>query len=104
MVPDRIVVGRGRDDHVVRVGVCPASVKGGREVQRLLGKIPLYVLVLDGRLPAGEHLNLLRDDVHGGHVMVLGQQRSYAQSHIACAGYGDSVILHRYGCTLKFLT
>ena len=40
MVPDRIVVGRGRDDHEVRVGVGPASVKGGREVQRLLGASP----------------------------------------------------------------
>ena len=95
VVPDRVVVGGGRDDHEVRVGVGPASVKGGREVQRLLGKIPLYVLVLDGRLPAGEHLHLLGDDVHGGHMMVLGQKSRYAQSHVACAGYGDPVISHR---------
>ena len=95
MVPDRIVVGRGRDDHEVRVGVGPASVKGGREVQRLLGQVLLYVLVLNGRLPAGEHLNLLRDDVHGGHMMVLGQQRGYAQSHVARTGHRDPVISHR---------
>ena len=95
MVLDRIVVGRGRDDHVVRVGVGLPAVQCGGEVQRLLGKIFLYVLVLYRGLPAGEHLHLLRDDVHGGHVMVLGQQRGYAQSHVARAGYRDSVIFHR---------
>ena len=95
VVPDGVVVGRGRDDHEVRVGVGLPAVQCGGEVQRLLRQVPLYVLVLDGRLPAGEHLHLLRDDVHGGHMMVLGQKRSYAQSHVARAGYRDSVILHR---------
>ena len=95
VVPDRVVVGRGRDDHEVRVGVGPASVKGGCEVQRFLGKILLYVLVLDGRLPTGEHLNLLGDDVHGGHMMMLGQKSRYAQSHVARTGYRNPVILHR---------
>ena len=95
VVAHRVVVRRCGDDHEVRVGVGLPAVQCGGEVQRLLGKIPLYVLVLDGRLPAGEHLHLLRDDVHGGHVMVLGQQRGYAQSHVARAGYRDSVIFHR---------
>ena len=102
VVPDRIVVGRGRDDHEVRVGVGPASVKGGREVQRFLGKILLYVLVLNGRLPAGEHLHLLGDDVHGGHMMVLGQKSRYAQSHVARTGHRDPVILHR--CIVCFMS
>ena len=95
VVPDRVVVGRGRDDHEVRVGVGLPAVQCGGEVERLLGKILLYVLVLNGRLPAGEHLHLLGDDVHGGHMMVLGQKSRYAQSHVACAGYCYSVILHR---------
>ena len=95
VVPGRVVVGGGRDDHEVRVGVGLPAVQCGGEVQRLLGKIFLYVLVLYRGLPPGEHLHLLRDDVHGGHVMVLGQQRGYAQSHVARAGYRDSVIFHR---------
>ena len=94
VVPHRVVVSRGGDDDVLGVRVCPAAVQGGRQVQRLLRQVLLDVLVLDRGLPPVDKIHLLRDDVHGGDTVVLGQKRGEAQPYVARAGYGDAVWSH----------
>ena len=91
VVPDRVVVRRGRDDDELRVRVCLASVEGGRQVQGLLRQVLLDVFVLDRGPAAVDQVHLLRDHVHGGDMVVLGQQSGEAQTYIAGAGYGDAV-------------
>ena len=48
VVPHRVVVGRGRDDHVVGIPVGGLPVQCGHQVQVLLRQVFLYVFVLDG--------------------------------------------------------
>ena len=48
VVPHRVVVGRGRDDHVVGIPVGGFPVQCGHQVQVLLRQVFLYVFVLDG--------------------------------------------------------
>ena len=96
VVPDRVIVRRGRDDDELRVGVCPAPVEGGRQVQGLLRQVLLDVLVLDRGPAAVDKVHLLQDHVHGGDVVVLGQQSGEAQTYVAGAGYGDAVIFHKF--------
>ena len=96
VVPDRVVVRRGRDDDQLGVRVGPAPVQGGRQVQGLLRQVLLDVLVLNRRPAAVDKVHLLRDHVHGGDMVVLGQQSSEAQTYVAGAGYGDAVRLHIY--------
>ena len=90
-VPDWVVVRRGGDDDELGVRVGPAPVEGGRQVQGFLRQVLLDVLVLDRGLAAVDQVHLLRDDVHGGDVVVLGLQRGEAQTYVAGAGYGDAV-------------
>ena len=85
-VLDRVVVGRRGDDDELRVPVGCGAVEGGGEAEGLLGEVFLDVFVLDGADAAVEHVYLLRDDVHGGDVVVLGQQGGDAQAHVAGAG------------------
>ena len=97
VVPHRVVVGRGRDDHVVGIPVGGLPVEGRYQVQVLLRKVFLYVFVLDGGLPPVYELHLLRDDVHRGDMVVLAQQRRDAQSDVAGPGDGDidvSFVVH----------
>lgn len=54
-------------------------------MQLLFGQIFFDVVVLNGRNPVIDLLHLLRDDVHGFHLIVLGQQHSDGQANIACA-------------------
>ena len=84
-----VVVGRGGDDHEVSVRVGLLAVERGGEVQFLLGEVLLDVVVLNRGLTGVDHVDLRRDDVHGGDLMVLRQQRGQTQSHIAGAGHGD---------------
>ena len=97
VVPHRVVVGRGRDDHVVGIPVGGLPVQGGHQVQVLLSQVFLYIFVLDGGFPAVDKVHLFRDDVHGGDVVVLAQQRRDAQADVAGAGDGDldvSFVVH----------
>ena len=48
VVPHRVVVGRGRDDHVVGIPVGGLPVQCGHQAQVLLRQVFLYVFVLDG--------------------------------------------------------
>ena len=34
-------------------------------------------------------LNLLRDNIHSGHIVVLGQQNGKGKTDIACTGYSN---------------
>ena len=67
----RIIVRRGRDNHEIRVRIGLAPVQGGRKIERLLLQILFYVLVLNRRDFIVDFLDLVRDDIHGGHVIAL---------------------------------
>lgn len=41
-----------------------------------------------------DHLDLLRNDIHSGHMMMLGKQCGNLQTNITSARNGDFVILH----------
>ncbi len=83
----RVVVGGGGDDDELGVLVSRCAVEGGRQVEVLLGKVFLDVFVLDRRFAMVDKVDLLGDDVHGGDVVVLCQQRGDAQAYVACACY-----------------
>ena len=91
VVPDRVVVRRGGDDDQLGVRVGLAPVEGSRQVKGLLRQVLLDVLVLNRGPAAVDQVHLLRDHVHGGDMVVLGQQSGEAQTYIAGAGYGDAV-------------
>ena len=88
-----VVVGGGGYDHEIGVAVGRRAVECGSEVERLFSKVALDVLVLDGRLPAVDHVNLFGNDVDGRHVVVLGQQRGDAHPHVARPGHRYVVFL-----------
>ncbi len=48
VVFDRVVVGGGRYDNEIGVAVCRRAVEGRCQIEILLGKVFLDVLVLDG--------------------------------------------------------
>ena len=94
------VIVRGcRDDHEVRVRVRLLSIQSGGQVQLLLGEVLLDVLVLDRADAPVNLLDLLRDDVHRGDLVVLRQQRRKRQTHISGTGNSNLQrikILHFY--------
>ena len=85
----RVVVGRGGDHDEGGVAVGGAPVERRDEVQRLLGQVAFQVLVLDRALPAVDFFDFFRDDVHGHHFVVLGEERRDAQADISGAGDCD---------------
>ena len=84
-VPAVIVRGR-RDDHEVRVRVCLLPVQRGGQVQFLLREVFLDVLVLNRTNTLVDLLDLLRNDVHRGDLVMLRQQRRKRQAHVASTG------------------
>ena len=98
VVPHRVVVGRGRDDHEVGIPVGGLPVEGGHQVQVLLRKVFLYIFILDWGLPPVYELHFLRDNIHRGDMVVLPQQRRDAQAHVAGAGDGDLDIFFALHC------
>ena len=90
-----VVVGRGGDDHEVGVAVGGRTVERGGEPQRPGGEVLLDLLVLDGADPAVDLVDLVRDHVHGHDVVVLREERSKAEAHIAGAGDCDFHIFSR---------
>ena len=99
VVPLGVVVRRRGDDHEVGVPVGGLAVKGGREVQlardtrrfvvpELAPEVFLDVLVLDGTDTVVDFLDFLRDDVHGCHFVVLGEECRDAEAYVAGAGNG----------------
>ena len=81
-----VVVRGRRDDHEVCVRVRAFPVQRGGQVQLLLREVPLDVLVLDRADPLVDLLDLLRNDVDRGDMMVLAQQRRERQAHVTRAG------------------
>ena len=83
-----VVRGRGHHHEVsVLVGRC--AVQRGHQIQFLFREILLDVLVLNGADPMVDLVDLLRDDVHSGHVVVLGQQHRNGQAYISGTGNCD---------------
>ena len=69
-----VVVGRGGNDHEVRVPVGGLSVKGGGELQRLGSQIFLDVIVLDRGDPVVDFLYLLCNHIHCCYLVTLRKQ------------------------------
>lgn len=81
------VVIRGRShDHEVSVLVGCCAIQRGHQVQFFLRQILLNILVLNGADAVVDFVYLLRDDVHGGHMVVLRQQHRNGKPHIASTG------------------
>jgi len=85
VLPAVIVRGRS-DDHEVRVRVCLLPVQRGGQVQFLLREVFLDVLVLNRTNTLVDLLDLLRNDVHRGDLVMLRQQRRKRQAHVASTG------------------
>jgi len=85
VLPAVVVRGR-RDDHEVRVRVCLLPVQRGGQVQFLLREVFLDVLVLNRTNTLVDLLDLLRNDVHRGDLVMLRQQRRKRQAHVARSG------------------
>ena len=86
-----VVVGGCGDDDEVRIPVGALTVQRGGQIQLLLSQILLDVLVLNGGLAVVDERDLLGDDVHGGDMVVLGQQGGNGQAHIAGACHRDVI-------------
>ena len=85
-----VVVGGGGDHDKLGLLVGSLAVHGGSEGQRALprlcaGQEALNLLVADGALPALEHGDLLRHDVHSGNVIVLRQKARQREPDVAGA-------------------
>ena len=87
-----VVVGRGGDDHEVGVGIGPAAVEGGGELQRLLGQVALDIVVLDGGYTVVDLLHLLGYHVNSRDTVVLRKQRGNTQADVAGSGNGDTYV------------
>ena len=67
----RVVVGRGRYNDEIRIGVRFRAVRDGSEIQLLLLQVLLNIIILDrGNAPVN-HVNLLRNDIDRCHMVVL---------------------------------
>lgn len=84
-----IVVGGRGDDDELRLLVGLRAVEGGSEVQLVVREVVLDLGVRDGRQAPVDEIDLLGDDVHSGHMVVLGQQDGQGKPHVAGAGNGD---------------
>lgn len=78
-----VVVGRGGNDHEVRVPVGRFPVQRSGQVEILFRKVSFNVVILNGRLFVVDLLHLLRHDVHSGDMVVLAQQSGDGQADIA---------------------
>ena len=84
-----VVVGRGGNDHEVRVPVGRFPVQRSGQVEILFRKVSFNVVILNGGLFVVDLLHLLRHDVHSGDMVVLAQQGGDGQADIACACNGN---------------
>ena len=97
-----IVIRRRGDNDEVSVLVCGCAVCGGMEIE-LAGSFfgfaheLLDVVVLDGGLEVVDLLDLLRNDVDRGDIVVLGEKDSQRETDVAGAGDSDVVGLQGVG-------
>ena len=82
-----VVVGGRGDDDELGVAVAGVLVEGGLEVEGLGGQVFFDVVVLDGRLFVVDHVDAFGDDVHGGDLVMLGEQCGDAHADIAGSCY-----------------
>ena len=69
-----IVVGRGRYYNKISISVCCLSIQRCSQIQFLLCEVLLDIVILNRRLTVVDHLNLLRNNINCGHLMVLRKQ------------------------------
>ena len=84
-----VVVGGRGDDDELRLPVGLRAVEGGGEVQLVVREVVLDLHIRDGRQAPVDEVDLPGDDVHGGHMVALGQQDGQGKPHVAGAGNGD---------------
>ena len=78
-----VVVGRGGNDHEVRVPVGRFPVQRSGQVEILFRKVSFNVVILNGGLFVVDLPHFLRHDVHSGDTVVLAQQGGDGQADIA---------------------
>ena len=66
-----VVIRRRGDDHEIGVRVRALTIQRGNQIQVLLGEVLLDAIVLDRADAIVDLLDLRRDDVDRGNVMVL---------------------------------
>ena len=86
IVLHRIVVGRSGDYHEIGIAIGPGPIKRCGQVELLLGKIFLDIIVLNGRYAVVDLFNFFGNDIDSRHVVVLGQKSGYRHAYVAGAG------------------
>ena len=69
----RIIVGRGRYDHKVRVSISRSAVQRSRKVELFLGKVFLDIFIMNRRFPAVDQIYLLRYHIHCDYAVMQRQ-------------------------------
>ena len=85
VVLHRIIIGRRGYHYEVGIAVSVASVECSYEIELLLGKVFLNIVVLYGRNTIIDFFHLLGYNVHSLDLMVLGKKRGNAHAHITGA-------------------
>ena len=78
-----IVICGGRNHNKIRIRVCSLCIQRCSQIQILFCQIFFNIVILNRRLPVINHLDLLRDNIHSGHMMMLGKQGRNRQTNIA---------------------
>ena len=89
----RIVIGRRSDDYIVCIRISRSCIKSRSEIKIFFGKISFNILILYRQLPAVDHIDLFRHDIHSHHTMILRKQGRHRQTHISSSRYCN---LHIY--------
>lgn len=71
-----VVVGRRGDNHEIGIRVGLLAIERGSEVQLLLREVLLDVVILNRGLTGIDHVDLCRNNIHRGNLMMLSQKRS----------------------------
>ena len=89
-----VVVGRGRDYNKICIRISSLYIQGCSQIQILFCQIFFNVVILNRRFPVVDHLDLLRNDIHSSHMMMLGKQGCNRQTNITCSGHSNFIVLH----------
>ena len=69
----RIIVGRGRYDHKVRVSISRSAVQRSRKVELFLGKVFLDIFIMNRRFPVINQIYFLRYHIHCDYAVMQRQ-------------------------------
>lgn len=89
-----VVVSGGGDHDEVGIAVGSCAIEGGGEVEILLGKVFLYILILDWGFALIDQLHLFGDDIYSHDMVMLRQKSGDGEADISCAGYCDVIFFH----------